>query len=528
MLTITLKNYRAFSDADPLVMEFGSQFTALVGPNNSGKSSLLLAIYELRNLWLNLQGAGIANIINGAIASPGSYLDVGDPLEVFNNSNSRPITIEIGVSQDPNRDESNVCVSRLVLTCERDSPFSWRGIAFAGDQRIQRSQQGVKWEPITKVLQNTLSGVPTPASEMSEAVSLLAGTLYIGPFRSVIGQITANYYDLEIGAAFITIWNIWKSGTNKSQNNAIGSITDNIRDIFKFKQLEISAQAGGGGLHVRVDGKPYRLAELGAGLAQFIIAFANAAIKNPQLILIDEPELHLHPSLQLSFLTALGSYAPKGVLFATHSLGLARSVADRIYTLRRVEGNSVARKFEQTAGYVEFLGEMSFNAFMELGYDSILLVEGVNDVRTVQQFLRLLGKDNRVVVFPLHGNELAAGGREVELAEIRRLSARLFALVDSERTSSGDAPDSSRIAFAEVCKKLGIDVCVTERRAIENYLSDRAVKEVFGAQYSALKPYEQPRDVKPSWGKDASWRAAQRMTKSELGETDVYEFLSRI
>ena len=37
---ITLKNYRGFSDEEPGRFEIGNGFTALVGPNNSGKSTL--------------------------------------------------------------------------------------------------------------------------------------------------------------------------------------------------------------------------------------------------------------------------------------------------------------------------------------------------------------------------------------------------------------------------------------------------------------------------------------------------------
>ena len=36
---ITLKNYRAFTDSEPLRIEIDDGFTAIVGPNNVGKSA---------------------------------------------------------------------------------------------------------------------------------------------------------------------------------------------------------------------------------------------------------------------------------------------------------------------------------------------------------------------------------------------------------------------------------------------------------------------------------------------------------
>src|SRR2546428_7327540 len=44
------------------------------------------------------------------------------------------------------------------------------------------------------------------------------------------------------------------------------------------------------------------------------------------------------------------------------------------------------------------VGEMSFSSFKEMGFDTILLVEGVTEVKAIQQFLRALKKDHQVVV----------------------------------------------------------------------------------------------------------------------------------
>lgn len=51
---ITIKNYRCFTDEHPAVFELDECFTAIIGPNNSGKSSLLRMFYELRPLWSSL------------------------------------------------------------------------------------------------------------------------------------------------------------------------------------------------------------------------------------------------------------------------------------------------------------------------------------------------------------------------------------------------------------------------------------------------------------------------------------------
>ena len=365
-------------------------------------------------------------------------------------------------------------------------------------------------------------------STICDVLSLFHNALYIGPFHNAINEGASNYFDLAIGSSFVSTWHIWKTDQSKAQNRAIQRVSEDIRQIFEFDGLEINASEQLKTLNLMINGKPYRLPELGAGLAQFIVVFGNAATRKPSLILIDEPELNLHPSLQIDFLTSLAAYATDGVVFATHSIGLARATAERIYSFQRQADGTRVKPFEQTPNYAEFLGEMSFSTFKELGYDRILLVEGVTDVKTIQQFLRKLGKDHTIVILPLGGDQLAKGNVEVELGEMKRLSGRIAALVDSERESAEARPVSQREAFAKTCKKLGFDVCVTERRAIENYFSDRGIKAALGDSFRGLGPYERLADCESPWGKLQNWRVAREMTFDEIQDTDLGRFLKTL
>jgi energy-coupling factor transporter ATP-binding protein EcfA2 len=185
-----------------------------------------------------------------------------------------------------------------------------------------------------------------------------------------------------------------------------------IKSVFGFKDLTVTATPSTDTLTLVVDGRSERIRELGAGLSQFIIVLGNVAIKRPELLVIDEPELNLHPALQLKFLAVLSKYA-RHIIFATHSLGLART-AEHVYSVKREANRSVIRPLPATRSYAELLGEMSFEAYREIGFDQLLCVEGVTDILFLQVFLRKLGLDHRIVVFPLGGETLITPGREQE------------------------------------------------------------------------------------------------------------------
>ena len=174
------------------------------------------------------------------------------------------------------------------------------------------------------------------------------------------------------------------------------------------------------------------------------------------------------------------------------------------------------------------MGELSFSAFQDLGGEALFLVEGVNDVKTLHEFLRLFEIERQVIVFPIGGNQFISGDRTQELSEIQRLCKRVFVLIDSEREAEGAKPEAKRRDFKKACEDLGFTVCLTEKRAIENYLTDSAVKKAFGEKYRALTPYEKLESAEPAWRKAESWKIARLMTKDEIEKTDVGQILAAL
>jgi energy-coupling factor transporter ATP-binding protein EcfA2 len=535
-IRIVLKNYRGFADADPVRFEIDSGFTALVGKNNSGKSAAKLFFYEFRQL-LDV----MANIANNSPALADLFVPswrfqmnpkgVSDIQEVFCNTNARPMTVEIEVLQPETQVQKpppTDCLARIVATCDRSQPSLWSFAAFGTrnpvvNLSIMAGRPGEE-RPGTLILPSGQIDI----TEFSAAAGVLAGARYYGPFRNAINQGAAEHFDLQVGTAFVNLWNEWKTGGMRAQSRAIDDVTEDIKRLFEFDRLEINASVKLSTLMVGINGHSYRLNELGSGLAQFIMVLGNAATTRPSLLLIDEPETNLHPALQIDFLLAVARYATHGVLFSTHSIGLARSVADRIYSVQKQGDKTLVKPYEATPNYLEFVGELSFSTFKDLGSDRLLLVEGVNDVKAVQQLLRLVKKEHTTVILPLGGDQLAAAGREAELHELTRLSANISALVDSEREVADAPPHPKRIQFAETCGRCGITVCVTDRRAIENYFTDRAVKAALGDDFSALHPNERLSTSARPWSKGDNWKIARQMHLEELAGTDVGRFLDQL
>lgn len=526
-IDLVIKNYRCFADSHPAKIALRPGFTGLIGANNSGKSSLLRMLYELRSLF---QVASQAGNLTGPLRSQRQVFNTADGIrdtsEIFCNRNDRDLSIEITALKDgantpgelPGPRKVTLVVQRptnqYLATVEADSQpqnpdtNTW---GFSGDILSTGAQQ---WLDMTY---------------FHEACRLLGSTLYVGSFRNPVNVGGGNYLDIQTGSAFINAWKHYKAGSTKANREAALRLTDDIKRIFGFDELEITPAADDSTLILNIDKRTYRLDEQGSGLAHFIIVLANVATRRPAYVLIDEPEAGLHPSLQLDFLTTLASYSSEGVLFATHQLGLARSSANFLYSLRRTaEGESQVTPFEDTPDLAEFMGELGFAAYQELGFDQVLLVEGPSELKTIQQLLRHYGKEHSVVLLSLGGTQMINATTQTALDHVRRITDNVVALIDSERKKEGDELVADRAQFVATCAKAKIRCVVLDRRALENYFPERAIRAVKGEKYRALDPFEKLSDVKPSWGKSENWRIAREMTTNDLSSSDLGKFLETL
>lgn len=531
---LELRNFRCFEDSRPATLEFREGLTAFVGPNNAGKSSLLRAAYELRRCFRR-DFASRRALSHGdegkhpfADLSGTGLHEVG---ELFCDNNDRDLSVRISWRQ---REGSRVpCVASMEIFGGRPGPgyfgmWSIRSRFFPTDPSFPPSASDSTEENGVLVSTKTQE----PIADFRDAFAVLGdleSVMYIPPFRhavSVGGGSSEEYFDVAAGSLFFRRFREWQTGA-KENARALSRAIEQTREIFSLRELQVTAAEQT--LQLSVDGRPYKLSELGSGLAQFLMILSQAAIKKPSYILIDEPEAHLHPALQLRFVAALASHARVGLMFSTHSIGLARASGARIMSVTREGTRSRIAPFARTPNYPEFLGELSFSAFQEIGFDTLLLVEGVNDVLAVGQLLRLLKKDSRVVVLPLGGAAMINGERAQELGELKRIAGSVFALIDSEKAGANEPLDASRKAFLDVCQRLGIGAHVLERRAIENYLPDSAIKQVYGDGFRALHPYELLRHAQPSWSKNANWKIlAALQSLDEIRETDLVKFLGEL
>lgn len=120
--------------------------------------------------------------------------------------------------------------------------------------------------------------------------------------------------------------------------------------------------------------------------------------KNPNILLVEEIEAHLHPQRQLKIITALQNESRKGVqmILTTHSPNLASLVeVERLCSASDGEVYSLAKgttklSNENYAYLRRFLSATRANLFFAQG---VLLVEGTTEQLLLPEFAKILGYD---------------------------------------------------------------------------------------------------------------------------------------
>lgn len=538
---LILRNYRCFDWDNPAILEFGNGFTAYVGSNNSGKSAALRSVYELRNIFASIH----------AVLHPGSNLqcEVGtlgtqDREELANDADPEKFELTIEIINPINNNAPNsekywhanevsfeyfTRSAKLCLKQVKAVNFQ-NGNRILGENELKTTNTASQLprksylddsDTITVDYENILSF----ADEISQSK-------YFPAFRNAINEGSGHYYDLPVGTLLVTTWDHWKAGNSRLHRIAINSIEKEIAQLLGFGSLQINAASDNKTLNIDIDGRPQKLHEVGAGVAQLIIVFAAAVVYKPPYILIDEPELSLHPTLQLNFLAALGSYSQKGLLYSTHSISLARSTAQRIYAVKKINNGSSQMYLysDKKINYGNWLGELSYSSRVELGCEGLLLVEGSTDVLFFQEFLRKIGKDHKYIVMQLGGSSMIRMGVQTQLAELTRIidPSKISVFIDSEKDSGNAQLVSDRAGFVQECEAIGIKVHVSERRATENYFEENGIKRALGNEFKPLSAYEKLKSSSKPWHKSENWRIARNTAFNDIEDTDLGKFLNSL
>lgn len=385
-----------FASASPLPHDIN----VLIGPNGVGKSQLL---HQIVANWLQLDPDTPQDIgFNGRPNLNQVVVVSYSPFELF----------PVDTSQDKNRKDHDVYryfgfrgrmkslteskrgSDKVMLSREFPKTNAARSLlaCLSDDQKFGTIKEwSNKLETMERVLKQ--------AFPFDRAAVVLDGDAEMESFFTTRQWIAEPYLEGEAG----------DEDDPNLQVRYVPIASDRV-DELKVQALGKHLQDSLGVVFLK-DGKPIHLSS-GQRLFSYIVINILGAIRRNSLILVDEPELFLHPTLEIAFIrmlkSILASYGSKA-LVATHSLVAVREIPrDCVHVFEQTDEGLVIKTppFETFGGDVQRISSYVFgDKALSKPYEDWLRAQ-LKEFGTAADLIAALGDDiNEELIIQIHAME---------------------------------------------------------------------------------------------------------------------------
>jgi energy-coupling factor transporter ATP-binding protein EcfA2 len=244
----------------------------------------------------------------------------------------------------------------------------------------------------------------------------------------------------------------------------------------------------------------------GSGFLQLVQILAYIYLSDPSTVLLDEPDAHLHPAMQrrlINLLRDLSATEGLQVVMATHSKEIINNVApDVIVSVSNEEQHGIRLStYGDVLAVLEDIGSVdNVDAATLLRSKRAVFVEGDED-RLLSVFARTLDISafegpKLTVVISLKGAENVSRVSEIRTFE-DLIGTDLKAFVIRDRDY---IPPEADAAFAEEARRHGVMSHIWSRTMVENYLLvptalHRVISQAIDQRNAASDEEQQPPTV---------------------------------
>lgn len=381
---VTIKNFKAIDDTSLAL----SDFNVIVGTNGSGKSSLLQAMHWMfqsgRNRGIEARrvgtdGATLSERDATYMPSP-DYRNAGHGHEYGNRTGSPQLSMSI----DALADDGSTLQASMWIKSARNEGLSVHvptGNGFVTALRDPRREFSA-YIP-------GLAGIPLSEEKRSKLiVHRLAAA---GDANTVLRNMLYLLKDVKVAP------NDGLTILQRLVSKVMGELSLEVKfDEDRNSTIQARFQTS----EMRVaDSRRFKPLEMaGIGFLQVIQIFAYLIYFRPVVLLVDEPDSHLHPTAQERLVTVLSEAAQQfdtQVILSTHSPSVIRSLPP------------AAKVIWMKGGKVQEKGDTEGRALMGWGLldRRIILMTEDEEAGMLQALLSQWPElDRQVAVWPVHGS----------------------------------------------------------------------------------------------------------------------------
>lgn len=468
---LKIKNYRSFG-GDGISIENLEKINIFIGKNNTGKSNILKFLETIKGD----QDWGIRVGINKTPLNKNVVFTEDD---VFGLDLRNPIELTIEFDLPQNADFSPLEISQWYVTYQIS-------VQADGHSSIAMVDSPIHHEPEDRIRGYAQKKLGTSGGSFDErktqvVQSVNPSMLISLPKIQSLGEFRKLKEDENLRIRLHSI--VHPSYKQPQYNQKKADLLSFVKDILG-EDVEILIPNINQEIELKIGGRHHSLSAMGTGVHEVILLGMHLIMADPSLFCIDEPELHLHPTVQRSFLKFISKNTDHIYFISTHSNSfLDFEAGDKaIYRTSLEEGRTVLQRCRDMADTYEVLNDLGIRASELLQSNGIIWVEGPTDRVYIKKWLEFSEpslQEGLHFTFQYYGGKLLnqySIGEEAfkELLNMLFINRNAFIVIDSDmpkKFGTTDLRDTKQRILQEAHTN-GVGVWVTAGREIENYLTN--------------------------------------------------------
>lgn len=511
----SIAGFRNFSDGDQWIGPL-SRINIFIGTNNSGKSNILRYIQRVispaitpnRHASIQLQGVDrprngrLANSFNWTfqfkpqnLVAPGTVWQASwsAALETGRVLQDEKMIVGITLGEASQGRYYTGSVPELPSADQREIQRAWSSTASMSGGSFDN------WWPdlINKIIQRSLFDIrphfipafrqiPTKLEEFYSEFPKQSGDQHL---IEQLAELAHPPYDQQ------------------DKKLKFEKLRKFIGEIIGNPSVEIEIPNNRLTINVKSDGEFLPIEALGSGVHEVFMLASELILNESSTILLEEPEVHLHPHLQRRLMKFIAEETDSQYFITTHSASIIDTEGAAVFGVKSEEGFGRVRALLTSNERFEACRELGFRASDMLQSNCVVWVEGPSDRIYLKNWLfsedcnLIEGVDFSIMFYG--GKLLSRISVEDEMLEdyisLLPINRHPAILIDSDKASGNSHLRETKLRVLSEMEAIKAFSWVTSGREIENYYTyeDRhaAIMNVHpnaGARVGGRGPYDKP------------------------------------